>query len=144
MTSTDLPVPRTRSAFDEHRPPDAALIGDCVHCGFCLPTCPTYVLWGEEMDSPRGRIHLMKLGVEGEPLTEAMTGHFDACLGCMACVTACPSGVQYDKLIEATRAQVERRGTRTAGERALRAAIFALFPYPRRLKALRGPLQAWQ
>ena len=95
-------------AFDDHRPPDAALVGDCVHCGFCLPTCPTYVLWGEEMDSP-ARPHLPDgPGLEGEPLSDSMVGHFDACLGCMACVTACPSGVQYDKLIEATRAQVER------------------------------------
>ena len=61
--------PPPGGAFDEHHPPDAALIGDCVHCGFCLPTCPTYVLWGEEMDSPRGRIYLMKEGLEGEPMT---------------------------------------------------------------------------
>jgi glycolate oxidase iron-sulfur subunit len=131
-------------AFDAHRPPDATLVGDCVHCGFCLPTCPTYVLWGEEMDSPRGRIQLMAQGLEGEPMTEAMVGHFDACLGCMACVTACPSGVQYDKLIEATRAQVERRHDRTPRERLLRAAIFATFPYPRRLRLLRGPLRGYQ
>ncbi|MDQ1665529.1 MAG: glycolate oxidase iron-sulfur subunit [Actinomycetota bacterium] len=133
-----------RPAFDGHRPPDAALVGDCVHCGFCLPTCPTYVLWGEEMDSPRGRIYLMGQGLEGEPMTDAMAGHFDACLGCMACVTACPSGVQYDKLIEATRAQVERHHRRPARERLLRTAIFATFPYPRRLRLLRGPLRAYQ
>ncbi|MDQ4021451.1 MAG: 4Fe-4S dicluster domain-containing protein, partial [Actinomycetota bacterium] len=83
-------------AFDDHHPPQPELIKDCVHCGFCLPSCPTYVLWGEEMDSPRGRIHLMQTGLDGEPLSESMVGHFDACLGCMACVTACPSGVQYD------------------------------------------------
>src|ERR1700749_2848264 len=88
------------------------LASDCVHCGFCLPTCPTYVLWGEEMDSPRGRIYLMQSGLDGEPMTDSMVGHLDACLGCMACVTACPSGVQYDRLIEATRAQVERRHPR--------------------------------
>ncbi len=131
-------------AFDDHRPPDAALVGDCVHCGFCLPTCPTYVLWGEEMDSPRGRIYLMKSGLDGDPMTDSMVGHFDACLGCMACVTACPSGVQYDKLIESTRAQVERRHARTPRERMLRGAIFALFPYPRRLRLVRGPLRAYQ
>ena len=61
-----------RPAFDEHHPPAAELVGDCVHCGFCLPTCPTYVLWGEEMDSPRGRIYLMKQGLEGEPMTDSM------------------------------------------------------------------------
>ncbi|MEV4754661.1 heterodisulfide reductase-related iron-sulfur binding cluster [Micromonospora sp. NPDC049559] len=134
----------TQPAFDEHHPPRADLISDCVHCGFCLPTCPTYTLWGEEMDSPRGRIHLMKQGLDGEPLSPAMAGHFDACLGCMACVTACPSGVRYDRLIADTRAQVERRHPRTRRERALRSAIFALFPYPRRLRLLRGPLRAYQ
>ena len=83
----DLGTPAPGGAFDEHHPPDAALIGDCVHCGFCLPTCPTYVLWGEEMDSPRGRIYLMKEGLEGEPMSDSMVSHWDACLGCMACVT---------------------------------------------------------
>jgi glycolate oxidase iron-sulfur subunit len=120
------------------------LIDDCVHCGFCLPTCPTYLLWGEEMDSPRGRIHLMKQHAEGAPLSEPMVGHFDACLGCMACVTSCPSGVQYDRLIEATRAEVEQEHPRTRGEKVIREMIFALFPYPKRLRALRGPLRAYQ
>ncbi|MGH3496054.1 MAG: (Fe-S)-binding protein [Nocardioidaceae bacterium] len=131
-------------AFDDHRPPPAALVADCVHCGFCLPSCPTYVLWGEEMDSPRGRIYLMEEGLSGEPMSDSMVQHFDACLGCMACVTACPSGVKYDQLIEATRAQVERRHERTRRDKALRAAIFSVFPYPRRLHALRGPLRAYQ
>ncbi|WP_152186394.1 (Fe-S)-binding protein [Segeticoccus rhizosphaerae] len=137
-------APAGEPAFDDHRPPSAAIVGDCVHCGFCLPSCPTYTLWGEEMDSPRGRIYLMNEGLQGEPMTPAMVQHYDACLGCMACVTACPSGVQYDKLIEATRAQVERRHRRSAKERALRSAIFALFPYPRRLHLLRGPLRLHQ
>lgn len=140
----DLGIPVPGGAFDEHHPPDAALIGDCVHCGFCLPTCPTYVLWGEEMDSPRGRIHLMKQGLEGEPMTDSMVQHWDRCLGCMACVTACPSGVQYDRLIEQTRAQVERRHERTRRDKALRALIFALFPHPRRLRLVRGSLRAFQ
>jgi glycolate oxidase iron-sulfur subunit len=131
-------------AFDEHRPPDQGIVDDCVHCGFCLPTCPTYNLWGEEMDSPRGRIYLMNQGLQGEPMTPTMVQHFDACLGCMACVTACPSGVQYDKLIEATRAQVERRHPRPLRERALREAIFAVFPYPRRLRLLRAPRKLHQ
>lgn len=134
------PAPPGEPAFDDHRPPSAALVADCVHCGFCLPTCPTYALWGEEMDSPRGRIYLMGLGLEGEPMTPSMVQQYDACLGCMACVTACPSGVQYDKLIEATRAQVERRFERPKADRALRNAIFAFFPYPRRLRLMRGPL----
>ncbi|GII86492.1 glycolate oxidase iron-sulfur subunit [Sphaerisporangium siamense] len=120
---------------------DPELIKDCVHCGFCLPTCPTYGLWGEEMDSPRGRIHLMKQHVEGTPLTPEMAGHFDACLGCMACVTACPSGVRYDMLIEQTRAEVEREHHRRWDDRAFRALVFGLFPYPRRLRALRLPLR---
>jgi glycolate oxidase iron-sulfur subunit len=113
------------------------LIADCVHCGFCLPACPTYVSWGEEMDSPRGRIDLMK-GVADEaiPLDAVVAGHIDACLGCMACVTACPSGVRYDLLIEATRAKVEDAVPRSAGDRAFRELVFALFPYPRRLRAM--------
>ncbi|OJF13232.1 glycolate oxidase [Couchioplanes caeruleus subsp. caeruleus] len=131
-------------AFDDDRPPSAAVAGDCVHCGFCLTTCPTYALWGEEADSPRGRIYLIQAGLDGEPMSASMVRHVDRCLGCMACVTACPSGVRYDRLIEDTRAQVERRFDRTPRQRALRAAIFALFPYPRRLRLLRGPLRAYQ
>jgi glycolate oxidase iron-sulfur subunit len=96
------------------------------------------------MDSPRGRIYQINQGLTGEPLSDSMVEHFDNCLGCMACVTSCPSGVQYDKLIEDTRAQIERRHTRTPKDRALRAAIFALFPYPKRLRLLRGPLRAYQ
>jgi glycolate oxidase iron-sulfur subunit len=135
------------AVFDADHPPSRELVDDCVHCGFCLPSCPTYVLWGEEMDSPRGRIHLMKQGLdapEGSVLSPEVVGHFDACLGCLACVSACPSGVRYDALLNATRAQVERRHERPAGQRALRAAIFSLFPYPRRLRAMRGPLALYQ
>ena len=96
-------VPRTR-AEEESEWTTAELrdlAGDCVHCGFCLPACPTYSLWGEEMDSPRGRIHLVTQVLDGEELSTAAAEHFDRCLGCMACMTACPSGVQYDRLIEA-------------------------------------------
>jgi glycolate oxidase iron-sulfur subunit len=127
--------------FDTVDPPDRTLIDACVHCGFCLPSCPTYVLWGEEMDSPRGRIYLMKAGLDGRTdATPSFVQHFDACLGCMACVTACPSGVQYGPLIEATRGQIERRGDRTLGDRIFRSAIFAVFPFPWRLRIVLAPL----
>ncbi|MGZ6142213.1 MAG: (Fe-S)-binding protein [Myxococcales bacterium] len=117
--------------------PERELIDDCVHCGFCLPHCPTYQSWGEEMDSPRGRIDLMRsLRTGASQMTPTVAGHFDKCLGCMACVTACPSGVRYDILIEETRAQVEREHRRGLSDRLNRAMIFALFPYPRRLKAV--------
>ena len=131
-------------AFDAHHPPDKDLIDDCVHCGFCLPTCPTYVLFGEEMDSPRGRIYLMNKGLTEEPLNDQMVRHFDLCLGCMACVTACPSGVQYDKLIEATRGQVERRYERAPEDKAFREMIFQFFPYPNRLRAIAAPMRLYQ
>src|SRR5271169_813822 len=122
------------SAFDAHHPPSIDLINECVHCGFCLATCPTYALWGEEMDSPRGRIYLMKLGLEGQVrLDPTFVNHMDNCLGCMACVTACPSGVQYDKLIEATRAQIERNYPRPVPDGILRRMIFDIFPRPDRL-----------
>jgi glycolate oxidase iron-sulfur subunit len=123
-------------AWDDTRPPEMDLIRDCVHCGFCLPTCPSYAVFEEEMDSPRGRIVLMRIGhEEGSEVSREMTVHLDRCLGCMACVTACPSGVQYDRLIERARPQVERHGVRTRRERALRSAIFALFTHPGRLRA---------
>src|ERR1700691_5591746 len=108
-TSHSTPVSKKPSSFDAHHPPEKKLIDDCVHCGFCLPACPTYVLWGEEMDSPRGRIYMMKKAADGEaPLDARFQLHMDNCLGCMSCMTACPSGVQYNKLIEDTRGQGER------------------------------------
>jgi len=155
------------------------LAGDCVHCGFCLPACPTYQLWGEEMDSPRGRIHLISQILDGAVGTEAAGEHLDRCLGCMACVTACPSGVRYDRLIEAARTWSEEpppadavpdadrvpagppprpgrfRGNarpaparalppRRLRDRATRAAIYSVFPYPRRLRVAVAPLRAAQ
>jgi glycolate oxidase iron-sulfur subunit len=130
-------------AFDPVRAPEMGLIDDCVHCGFCLPTCPTYDLWGEEMDSPRGRIVLMKEGLEpGSQLSPEMVVHWDNCLGCMACVTSCPSGVQYDKLIEDTRAQVERNFDRSHSDRLHRRLIFGLFTHPGRLRVLAPVLAA--
>lgn len=111
------------------------LADECVHCGFCLPTCPTYVLWNEEMDSPRGRIHLMQARLDGTvELNRTVVEHFDRCLGCMACLSACPSGVQYDRLLETTRATVEREFGRSAAERLQRALLFSVLPYPRRMR----------
>jgi glycolate oxidase iron-sulfur subunit len=148
-----------------------AAVKDCVHCGFCLPACPTYSLWGEEMDSPRGRIYLVGQLLDGAPLTPAAGEHFDRCLGCMACMTACPSGVQYDQIIEAAREWTESAGAGSAAaggsaaepgpaglapggsvpearrplrDRLTRAGIFALFPYPARLRLATAPLRLLQ
>ena len=131
--------------FDDHHPPSKQIIENCVHCGFCLPVCPTYVLWNEEMDSPRGRIYLMKLASEGQAeMNPQWVSHFDSCLGCMACMTACPSGVDYGKLIEATRAQIERHHPRSVSEKLHRKFLFAVFTRPDRLRILRWPLVAYQ
>jgi glycolate dehydrogenase iron-sulfur subunit len=134
-------IPNPGGAFRGADQPSAALIDACVHCGFCLPSCPTYVLWQEEMDTPRGRVYLMKAGLEGRvAMTPTFVSHFDACLGCMGCVTACPSGVQYGPLIERTRAQIERHFTRPFGERLFRSMLFAVLPYPSRLRLAMAPL----
>ena len=160
-----------------------SVVKDCVHCGFCLPACPTYALWGEEMDSPRGRIYLVSQLLDGAELTPAAGEHFDRCLGCMACMTACPSGVQYDQIIAAAREWTEDGGNpfvadagggapdaaaavaaggdgavggdggaagrrvtapRSVRDRLTRAGIFALFPYPERLRVATAPLRALQ
>ncbi|HYG67240.1 MAG TPA: heterodisulfide reductase-related iron-sulfur binding cluster, partial [Anaeromyxobacteraceae bacterium] len=108
---------------------------DCVHCGFCLPACPTWQSWQEEMDSPRGRIDLFKAVESGRvELSPAVAVHFDRCLGCLGCLTACPSGVRYDHVIEAARARVEREHGRSLADRLHRELVFALFPHPRRLR----------
>lgn len=133
------------SAFDSHQPPALELIEKCVHCGFCLPVCPTYVLWGEEMDSPRGRIYLMKMARDGTAtMNEKWVSHFDACLGCVACMPACPSGVEYGKLIEATRAQIERNYHRPGADKLHRRLLFETFTKPERLQLLRWPLLVYQ
>ncbi|MFM1800380.1 MAG: hypothetical protein RLZZ117_2658 [Cyanobacteriota bacterium] len=116
----------------------------CVHCGFCLPTCASYRVLGTEMDSPRGRIHTLKALAAGElELDATVASHFDTCLGCFACVTACPSGVRYDTLIEATRPRLNAPELRTPAQRAFRRMLFQLLPYPQRLRALLRPLRAY-
>jgi glycolate oxidase iron-sulfur subunit len=125
------------SGFDLDRPPEQAVLDDCVHCGFCLDACPTYGLWAQEADSPRGRIVLIAEALQdGGELTDEFVSHFDSCLGCLACVPACPSGVRYDRLIERVRPQIERHHERSATERALRRLLFETLPYPKRLRAL--------
>ena len=142
MSTAQLPTPEG-STFQGADQPSRALIDKCVHCGFCLPACPTYVLWGEEMDSPRGRIYLMKAGLDGRAeMTPSFVQHFDRCLGCLACVTACPSGVQYAPLIEKSRVQIERHFQRPAEDRLFRRLLMAVIPYPARLKVLMAPLLA--
>jgi len=97
-----------------------AILRKCVHCGFCLATCPTYLLLGDELDGPRGRIYLMKQVLEGEPVTRSTQLHLDRCLTCRNCETTCPSGVQYGRLIEIGRPIVEQRVERPAAERTMR------------------------
>jgi glycolate oxidase iron-sulfur subunit len=144
MASENNPA-NLRTAFDTNHPPAREIIEKCVHCGFCLPVCPTYALWGQEMDSPRGRIYLMKMALEGTAeMNDKWVSHFDSCLGCVACMPACPSGVDYGKLIEATRAQIERNYGRSTMDKVLRRFLFETFTQPERLKLLRWPLLAYQ
>ncbi len=116
----------------------------CIHCGFCLPSCASYRVLGTEMDSPRGRIHMLKAIEAGElSLDATVAGHFESCLGCLACVTACPSGVRYDQLIEATRPKLNAVELRSPWQRSLRALLFRLLPYPGRLRAVLQPLRLY-
>jgi glycolate oxidase iron-sulfur subunit len=117
------------------------LLFDCVHCGLCLEACPTYIVTRAEMDSPRGRIYLMKSLAEGRlELDSDAVRHLDLCLGCRGCETACPSGVHYGRLIEDARAYVESHTRRGLLDRMRRALISAIFPYPNRLRMMLAPL----
>lgn len=133
------------SKFDSKNPPQQELIDSCVHCGFCLATCPSYRVIGKEMDSPRGRIYLMDAINKGEAtIDETTSQHFDSCLGCLACVSTCPSGVEYGELIAATRPQIERNQPRSLPDRLIRTLIFNLFPYPNRLRTFLPALWLYQ
>ncbi len=110
-----------------------------MHCGFCTATCPTYVLDGNELDSPRGRIYLIKEMLEHDrPATEEVTLHIDRCLSCLACMTTCPSGVHYMHLVDHARAHIEQTYRRPLGERFLRAMLAKLMPYPSRFRLALG------
>jgi glycolate oxidase iron-sulfur subunit len=112
------------------------ILRKCVHCGFCTATCPTYVLLGDELDSPRGRIYLIKEMLENDrPATSAVVRHIDRCLSCLSCMTTCPSGVHYQHLVDHARVHIERTYRRPWGERWLRASLAAVLPYPRRVRA---------
>src|SRR5689334_17510262 len=105
-----------------------AILRKCVHCGFCTATCPTYQVLGDDLDSPRGRIYLMKRALEGGPVTERTRLHLDRCLTCRACETTCPSGVRYGRLVDIGRAVVEERTERSLADRLTRAALGFVLP----------------
>jgi glycolate oxidase iron-sulfur subunit len=132
-------------AFDLRDPPDMEGIRACVHCGICLPQCPTYRVLGVEMDSPRGRVYLMRAAAEGRiGITPTFARHIDLCLGCRACETACPSGVPFGRLLEATRGQIERAGVRPRVDRMFTPLILSLFPHPDRLDLVLRGLRFYQ
>jgi glycolate oxidase iron-sulfur subunit len=131
---------QTRFAERQLADPEVAaseqILRKCVHCGFCTATCPTYVLLGDELDSPRGRIYLIKEMLEHDrPATAEVVRHVDRCLSCLACMTTCPSGVHYQHLIDHARVHIERTYTRPLLERWLRAALAFVLPYPNRVRA---------
>jgi glycolate oxidase iron-sulfur subunit len=134
VAEPDHAFPRPLGAFDGEEPPDWEGILDCMHCGICLPQCPSYRVLGQEMDSPRGRVYLMRAATEGRiGLTENFVLHMDRCLGCRACETACPAGVPFGRLIEETRGQIERRVRRPLGRRLLERVLLGVFPERERL-----------
>lgn len=131
---------------DPHMRESEKILRTCVHCGFCTATCPTYVLLGDELDSPRGRIYLIKDMLEGgKPATPEVVKHVDRCLSCLSCMTTCPSGVNYMHLVDHARAHIEKTYERPWHEKMLRSMLAAILPYPARFRmALRlARLGAW-
>ena len=131
---------KTEFSLTQLADPDIAeadkILRACVHCGFCTATCPTYVLLGDELDSPRGRIYLIKQMLEkDQPPTQEVVKHIDRCLSCLACMTTCPSGVNYMHLVDQARVRIERDYTRPPTERALRAVLAWVLPRPNLFRA---------
>ncbi len=130
---------QTNFSADQLSNPDIAeadkILRACVHCGFCTATCPTYVLLGDELDSPRGRIYLIKDMLEsGKPASEDVKTHVDRCLSCLACMSTCPSGVNYMHLVDQARAHIERTAKRPIFERIMRKLLAATLPHPKRFR----------
>jgi glycolate oxidase iron-sulfur subunit len=131
-------------ASDPRLPASEKILRTCVHCGFCTATCPTYLLLGDELDSPRGRIYLIKDMLEnGKPATQEVVKHVDRCLSCLSCMTTCPSGVHYMHLVDHARAHIEETYERSWHDRLLRRILAAVLPYPERFRlAMLGAMLA--
>ena len=129
---------------DSHLRESEKILRSCVHCGFCTATCPTYLLEGDELDSPRGRIYLIKDMLEGgKPATPEVVKHIDRCLSCLSCMTTCPSGVHYMHLVDHARAHIEKTYARDKGDQFIRALLANVLPYRERFRlALAGALLA--
>jgi glycolate oxidase iron-sulfur subunit len=130
---------RPEQLADPHMKSSERIVRSCVHCGFCTATCPTYVLLGDELDSPRGRIYLIKDMLENDrPATAEVVKHIDRCLSCLACMTTCPSGVHYMHLVDHARDHIERTYTRPLGDRLLRAILAWVLPHNSRFRRALG------